>query len=166
LERLQQPIVISASLGQEKASLPVRILVAVTAVIALAGAALAQTQPTRPTAYAAAPTLPSAFATSALTPCYSSFNRTSPCYSGTIYPSYSAVAPKAFALRTLRAPRLGAARLDKEEARMRIRKKGFCDIGELRKDNHGVWRGEATFTDGKPNVILDLDGNIYSQPKH
>jgi hypothetical protein len=143
----------------------VRVFVAVTAVMALAGAAVAQTQPTRPSAYATAPAMPSAFATSPLNPCYSSFNPASPCYSGTIYPSYSAVPPEALAPRTVRSPRFGADRIDKEEARSRIKKKSYREIGELRKDKHGVWRGEATFRDGTPvRVILDLDGNIYSEP--
>jgi hypothetical protein len=108
----------------------VRILIAVAVAALIAVPAFAQTQPTRPSAYATAPTMPSAFATSALSPCYPSFGRrhfrsypsfghrhfwnsdftthrrrgyfnpTSPCYSGTIYPSYSAVVPFEFPRRT------------------------------------------------------------------
>jgi hypothetical protein len=144
-----------------------RIFVAVTAVIALAGGVSAQTQPTRPSAYATAPAMPSAFATSALNPCYSSFNPASPCYSGTVYPSYSAVPPEAVAPRPAKTPRLGAARLDKDQVKLRIKKKGYRQVGELRKDWHGIWRGAATFKDGTPvRVILDLAGNIYSEPRH
>jgi hypothetical protein len=46
-----------------------------------------------------------------------------------------------------------------------MRAKGYEQVAELRKDDRGIWRGKTTLEDGRPaTVILDLDGNIYSQP--
>jgi len=50
----------------------VRSLVAAIIAVCISAPSFAQTQPTRPTAYATAPTMPSAFATSPLSPCYPS----------------------------------------------------------------------------------------------
>ena len=85
---------------------------AMAAAASIASPAFAQTQPTRPSAYATTPTVPSAFATAALSPCYPSrryfghfdvaparrgyFDPDSSCYSGTIYPAYSALTPFEF----------------------------------------------------------------------
>ena len=136
--------------------------------------AFAQTQPTRPSAFATIPTMPSAFATSALNPCYPSFerrqwrgyfNRTSPCYSGTIFPSYSAVPPFEFSPRPrLQAALQGANHLDEVQAKLRIEAKGYSNVSGLQKDSHGIWRGGARLKDGRlVQVILDLEGNIYSE---
>src|SRR5450631_3515603 len=85
--------------------------------------AFAQTQPTRPSAYATIPTMPSALATGGLNPCYpsSSFNRASPCYSGTNYPLYSAVSPFEFPRSpSLKPDQQGADSLDEAQAKQRI----------------------------------------------
>jgi hypothetical protein len=169
-----------------------RILIAAAAVASMTGPALAQTQPTRPSAYATAPTMPSAFATAAINPCYwgrsrehdfaffynhpqthfyngrryrwSSFNPTSPCYTGTAYPSYSAIEPFEFPNATNRQALPGAERLSEDQAKVRIEAKGYLNISGLQKDNRGIWHGKATLKDGRPvAVILDLDGNIYSE---
>ena len=131
----------------------------------ITGPAFAQTQPTRPSAYATAPTMPSAFATSAINPCYSSFNRTSPCYSGTIYPSYSAIMPSESPNSTnSQTALLGADSLNEDQAKLRIEGKGYLNVSGLQKDNHGIWRGKATMKDDRSvAVILDLEGNIYSE---
>ena len=167
-----------------------RILIAAAAVASMIEPALAQTQPTRPSAYATAPTMPSAFATAAINPCYSrpwreryfaffydhpriydgprhrssSFNPTSPCYTGTVYPSYSAIAPYEFPSTTNRRALPGAGSLNENQAKLRIEAKGYSDVSGLQKDNHGIWRGKATVKDGRSVVvILDLEGNIYSE---
>jgi hypothetical protein len=141
-----------------------RILFAATVVASMTQSAFAQTQPTRPSAYATGHTMPSAFATAALNPCYSSFNPTSPCYTGTMYPSYSAITPNEFPDRTNRQALPGADSLNEDQAKSRIEAKGYSNVFGLQKDNHGIWRGKATMKDGRSvAVILDLEGNIYSE---
>jgi hypothetical protein len=164
-----------------------RIFIVVAVAASIFGPAFAQTQPTRPSAYATAPTMPSAFPTAAINPCYSgrslehyfaffhdhpgarhrssSFNPTSPCYSGTAYPSYSAIEPFEFPKKTNSQVALpGANSLDEDQAKLRIEAKGYSNVSGLQKDNHGIWRGKATMKDGRSvAVILDLQGNIYSE---
>jgi hypothetical protein len=110
----------------------------------------------------------SAFATTALNPCYPSrgyFNPNSPCYSGTIYPSYSAVAPFEFPKPTPKAKSQRADNLYQDEATLRIEAKGYLDVTKLDKDSRGIWRGKARLEDGRAvDVTLDLEGNIYSEP--
>jgi hypothetical protein len=151
-----------------------RYLIAVitAALIDVPGLGLAQTQPTRPSAYATTRDLPSAFATGAQSPCYLSsqhssygyFNRASPCYSGTDYPSFSAIPP----LETPRGnvPRVSAGALDLDEyqAKQRIEAKGYSSISRLERDNRGIWRGDAFLKSGRRvEVVLDLEGNIFSE---
>jgi hypothetical protein len=144
-----------------------RIIVAATVSASIIASALAQTQPTRPSAYATPPTMQSAFPTAALSPCYpySSFNPTSSCYTGTPYRSYSAIEPFEFpgAENQTRLP--GSASLDADQAKLLIETKGYLSVSKLEKDNRGIWRGKATMKDGRSvDVTLDLEGNIYSEP--
>src|SRR5579864_7732012 len=96
--------------------------------------AFAQTQPTRPSAYATFPTL-ATFPTAALSPCYpySSFNPTSSCYTGTPYRSYSAIEPFEFSKPTNRPALPGSASLDEDQAKLRIEAKGYLDVSRLEK---------------------------------
>jgi hypothetical protein len=138
----------------------VRYLIAVV-IAALVGAlSFAQTQPTRPSAYATVPTMPSAFATNPLSPCYPSFrdrplfgdyrvrrdgyfDPTSSCYSGTIYPSYSAVPPFEFPRSQEFKPNLqGANSLNETQAQQRIEARGYSKVSGLKKDNRGIWRAD------------------------
>jgi hypothetical protein len=127
--------------------------------------AFAQTQPTRPSAYATFPTMPSALATSPLNPCSSGFNRTSPCYSGSNYPSYSAVPTFEFSREQGSIPKpKDASSIDELEVKQRIEAKGYSKISGLQKDSRGIWRGNATLKDGRRvQVTFDLEGNIYSE---
>ncbi len=161
-----------------------RILGMAAVAASISTSAFAQTQPTRPTAYATAPTMPSAFATGALSPCnwsfgrnqswnsdfttrqrWTYFNPNSPCYSGTIYPSYSAVTPLELPnKKNSEKASEGADSLDADQAKSRIEAKGYSNVSGLQKDSHGIWRGNATLKDGRPvDVTLDLEGNIYSE---
>jgi hypothetical protein len=169
-----------------------RILIAAAAVASMTGLTFAQTQPTRPSAYATGPTMPSAFATAPINPCYSgpsderdfgffrdhpwsdaynrpryrssSFNPTSPCYTGTSYPSYSAIEPYEFPNAPNRKTLPGADSLNGDQAEQRIKAKGYLNVSALQKDNRGIWRGRASLKDGRPvAIVLDLDGNIYSE---
>jgi hypothetical protein len=164
--------------GTGSVSMDARILIAIVAAASIAVPAFAQTQPTRPSAYPTMPTFPSAFATAPLSPCYPPyrsdilisprrggyFDPASYCYSGTIYPSFSAVAPFEFPKTPNRkAETPGSESLDKDQAKSLIEGKGYLDVTGLEKDRHGIWRGNATMEDGRPvNVVLDLEGNIYS----
>jgi hypothetical protein len=142
-----------------------RKIIAAAVAASMTGSAFAQTQPTRPSAYATFPTMPSAFLTAALSPCYpySSFNPTSSCYSGTSYPSYSAIEPFEFPKMESRKTSPGADSLNEDQVKLRIEEKGYSSVSGLQKDNHGIWRGKASMKDGSPvAVILDLEGNIYS----
>ena len=143
-------------------------LLTAAAMVASIGPALAQTQPTRPSAYATAPTMPSAFATSALNPCYPShgyFNPASSCYSGTLYPSYSAITPFEFPNKSNpKAGSQGSDSLNEDQAKLLIENKGYLNVSRLEKDRRGIWRSKATLKDGRPvDVTLDLEGNIYSE---
>jgi len=47
---------------------------------------------------------------------------------------------------------------------LRIESKGYLNVSGLQKDDRGIWRGKATMKEGRSvSVILDLDGNIYSE---
>jgi hypothetical protein len=142
-----------------------RILIMAAVAASITTSAFAQTQPTRPSAYATIPTTPSAFATSSINPCRSSFNPTSPCYSGTIYPSYSAVPPFEFPNKAnSKNASEGANSLDADQAKFQIEAKGYSNVSELEKDSRGIWRGKASLKDGRSvYVTLDLEGNIYSE---
>jgi hypothetical protein len=161
-----------------------QILLVAAIAASITTSAFAQTQPTRPTAYATAPTMPSAFATAPLNPCNPSFGRNqfwssdftthqrwaysnpnSSCYSGTSYPSYSAVMPLESPKTTnSKAASEGANSLDEDQAKLRIEAKGYSNISRLEKDGRGIWRGKASLKDGRSvYVILDLEGNIYSE---
>jgi hypothetical protein len=167
-----------------KRGMSMRSIIAALVMASTTHLALAQTQRTPPSAYPTLPTLPSAFATAPLNPCYGrsfgrdfgffgrpygvrryswSYNPTSPCYSGTPYPTYSALEPRQYPTpRSAGFP--GAASLSEEEAKSRIETKGYLEVSRLEKDKRGIWRGKASLGDGRSvDVILDLDGNIYSE---
>lgn len=46
------------------------------------------------------------------------------------------------------------------QARGRIEKAGYANLGELTKNKNGVWQGTATKDGGKVNVALDYKGNV------
>ena len=59
----------------------------------------------------------------------------------------------------------GSAGLDVDQATQRIEAKGYQNVSGLVQDQRKIWRGQASAKDGSPvNVILDLEGNIYSEP--
>jgi hypothetical protein len=143
-----------------------RNLIVAAVAMSITGSVFAQTQPTRPSAYAIVPTLHSAFATAAISPCYpsASFNPTSSCYTGTAYRSYSAIEPLEFPNGTNRPALPGSDSLNEDETKLRIEAKGYSSVSGLQKDDRGIWRGNATMKDGRSVVvILDLEGNIYSE---
>ena len=135
---------------------------AIVIAVLTAGSAAAQTQPTRPSAYPTYPSFRSAYQTPALSPCNSSFNPASPCYSGNSYPSFSAIAPTETPPETKHE--VGVNNLNEDQVKSRIEAKHYSNVVQLQKDSRGIWRGKATTKEGKSvTVILDLQGNVYSQ---
>jgi hypothetical protein len=64
---------------------------------------------------------------------------------------------------TSNMPVKGANSYTESEARSRIKKQGYTNIGALQKDQDGVWRGTA-YRDGKPvQVSVDYQGNVNGQ---
>ncbi len=61
------------------------------------------------------------------------------------------------------APAAGANSFTEGQAKSRIESNGYANVGDLRKDDQGVWRGKA-MKDGKSvNVSLDFQGNVTRQ---
>jgi len=60
-------------------------------------------------------------------------------------------------------PAHGANSFNKGEAGRRIARQGFQDVGDMRKDGTGVWRGTATKDGQHVQVWLDYKGNVGQQ---
>lgn len=60
-------------------------------------------------------------------------------------------------------PAKGANSFTAGEARRRLQKEGFTQVTALKKDQDGVWRGEAMKAGAKAMVWLDYKGNIGQQ---
>ncbi len=61
------------------------------------------------------------------------------------------------------APVAGANSFTEGQAKSRLESNGFSNVGELKKDDNGVWRGKA-MKDGKSvDVSLDFQGNVVSR---
>ncbi len=60
------------------------------------------------------------------------------------------------------APVAGANSFTEAQARSRIEEAGFTAVGQLRKDDDGVWRGSATRGGTAMDVALDYRGNVFS----
>ncbi|MGO4407988.1 PepSY domain-containing protein [Bosea sp. RAF48] len=67
-------------------------------------------------------------------------------------------APKADADRN--APLPGANSFTEGQAKSRLEANGYTNIGELKKDNNGVWKGTATHSGATVTVSVDYRGNI------
>jgi hypothetical protein len=57
------------------------------------------------------------------------------------------------------APARGANSFTMGEAKSRLEKNGFSNVGDLTKDDNGVWRGNAQKGGGSTTVWLDYKGN-------
>ena len=65
--------------------------------------------------------------------------------------------------RTGSAPVPGRNSFTMTQARGRISRAGFTNVTGLKKDNQGIWRGQAQ-KDGSPvSVSLDYQGNVTGQ---
>ena len=61
-------------------------------------------------------------------------------------------------------PAAGANSFTEGQARSRIEAAGFTDIKELKKDEQGVWRGQAMRNGTATPVGLDFQGNVVAGP--
>lgn len=58
------------------------------------------------------------------------------------------------------APLPGANSFTEGQAKSRLEANGFSAVGELKKDDNGVWKGTATHGGQKVTVSVDYRGNI------
>lgn len=61
------------------------------------------------------------------------------------------------------APVAGSNSFTKGQAQSRIEAKGFTHITDLRKDDKGVWRAQATRAGQTVTVSLDYQGNVVAR---
>jgi hypothetical protein len=60
-------------------------------------------------------------------------------------------------------PLAGANSFTETQARERIAKEGFEEVQGLKKDDQGVWRGQAKKSGAQVSVALDYRGNVVQQ---
>src|SRR5438105_2347644 len=65
--------------------------------------------------------------------------------------------------KPLDVPVAGRNSFTEGEARARIEKMGFTNVGQLKKDEHGVWRGLAIKNGRQVQVSLDYQGNVVAR---
>ena len=58
------------------------------------------------------------------------------------------------------APVEGANSFTEGQAQSRLESQGYSNVGGLKKDDKGVWRGSATKGGKKVNVSVDFQGNV------
>jgi len=58
------------------------------------------------------------------------------------------------------APLPGANSFTEAQAKSRLEANGYSNVGALKKDDNGVWRGTATHSGAQVTVGLDYRGNI------
>jgi hypothetical protein len=46
------------------------------------------------------------------------------------------------------------------QAKSKIEDAGYTNVGELKKDDNGVWRGKASKGGSSTNVSVDFQGNV------
>ena len=61
------------------------------------------------------------------------------------------------------APVAGANSFTEGQAKSRIESKGFKNVSHLKKDDTGVWRGQAMQNDKMVSVTVDFQGNVVAQ---
>ena len=76
-------------------------------------------------------------------------------------PQNSAVNTSNSSNRMAAGPVKGANSFTESEARSRIEKQGFTNVGALKKDDDGIWRGRAMKSGQQVDVALDYQGNVF-----
>ena len=59
-------------------------------------------------------------------------------------------------------PVAGRNSFTESQAKSRIEDAGYSNVGELKKDDNGVWRGKASKGGSATNVSVDFQGNVNS----
>jgi hypothetical protein len=62
-------------------------------------------------------------------------------------------------------PAKGSNSFTEGQAKSRLESNGFSNVGALKKDNDGIWRGTASKDGRQSNVWLDYKGNAGSASK-
>ena len=75
-------------------------------------------------------------------------------------PQNSAVNSSDSSNRQVQAPVKGSNSFTEGEAKSRIEKHGFTNVSDLKKDDNGVWRGQAMKGSQRMDVSLDYQGNV------
>ena len=65
--------------------------------------------------------------------------------------------------RTANAPASGANSFTEGQAKSRIEAAGFTNVSDLKKDDQGVWRGQAQKDGRQVSVALDYQGNVTTR---
>ena len=78
-------------------------------------------------------------------------------------PSPSAVQTHDTTSRTAAAPVPGRNSFTIGQARQRIASAGFSNVKDLKKDDQGIWRGQATKGAVAVSVALDYQGNVVGK---
>jgi hypothetical protein len=58
------------------------------------------------------------------------------------------------------APLPGANSFTEGQAKSRLEANGYSNVGALKKDDNGVWKGTATHSGAQVNVSVDYRGNV------
>ena len=61
------------------------------------------------------------------------------------------------------APVAGANSFTEGQAKSRIEARGYTNVGNLQKDDSGVWRGKAMKGGKSVDVSLDFQGNVVAK---
>ena len=77
-------------------------------------------------------------------------------------PQNSAINNSESSNRQVTAPVQGLNSFTASEARSRIEKLGFANVGKLTKDDNGIWSGRATKDGQQVDVSLDYRGNVIA----
>ena len=64
--------------------------------------------------------------------------------------------------KTSAAPVPGANSFTEAQAKDRIEKSGYTEVSGLRKDDQGIWRGQANKGGKSTTVALDYKGNVVA----
>ncbi len=126
---------------------------------------LAQNAGTSPTASGTTPQMTAAPPAATATPTPGS---QTPAASVNSTPQTSSASPSAVQTqntthRTAAAPVAGRNSFTQSQAARRIAAAGYTKVAGLKKDGHGIWRGQAQ-KDGNPvSVSLDYQGNVTGQ---
>ena len=61
------------------------------------------------------------------------------------------------------APVAGANSFTEGQAKSRIEARGYTNVGNLQKDDSGVWRGKAMKGGKSVDVSMDFQGNVVAK---